>query len=69
VPARHHLTILVPDGAVRDRVEPERSRWDPTMAAGVPAHVSVVYPEEVVDFDALLERVPVATRDHVGFHL
>jgi mutator protein MutT len=69
VPARHHLTILVPDGAVRARVEPERSRWDPTMAAGVPAHVSVVYPEEVVDFDALLERARTATRDRTGFPL
>jgi 8-oxo-dGTP diphosphatase len=69
VPARHHLTILVPDGAVRARVEPERLRWDPTMAEGVPAHVSVVYPEEVVDFDALLERARGATPDRVGFHL
>ena len=67
--ARHHLTILVPDGAVRDRIEPERLRWDPTMAAGVPAHVSLVYPEEVADFDALLARAEPATREQVGFPL
>jgi 8-oxo-dGTP diphosphatase len=69
VPARHHLTIVVPEGAVRARVEPERWRWDPTMAEGVPAHVSLVYPEEVVDFDALLERARRVTPDRVGFHL
>jgi 8-oxo-dGTP pyrophosphatase MutT (NUDIX family) len=67
--ARHHLTILVPDGAVRDRIEPERSRWDPAMAAGVPAHVSLVYPEEVADFDGLLARAERATREQVGFPL
>jgi 8-oxo-dGTP pyrophosphatase MutT (NUDIX family) len=69
VRVRHHLTILLPDGAVRSRVEPERSRWDPVMAGGVPAHVSVVYPEEVADFDGLLERARVVTRDRAGFHL
>jgi 8-oxo-dGTP pyrophosphatase MutT (NUDIX family) len=67
VRARHHLTILVPDGTVRDRVEPERARWDPTMAAGVPAHVSLVYPEEVADFDALLARAEAAARKQTGF--
>lgn len=67
--ARHHLTILLPDGAVRTLVEPERSRWDPTMAAGVPAHVSLVYPEEVADFDALIARAEGVVHEQAGFPL
>jgi 8-oxo-dGTP pyrophosphatase MutT (NUDIX family) len=63
------LTILLPDGAVRARIEPERSGWDSTMAAGVPAHVSLVYPEEVADFDALLARAEAVVHEHVGFPL
>jgi mutator protein MutT len=69
VPARHHLTLLVPDGAVRARVEPWRTRWDPRMAARVPAHVSLVYPEEVTDFDLLLRRAEAATGGFASFPL
>ena len=54
---RHHLTILLPSGGLRDEIETERARWDPVMAGGVPAHVTAVYPEEVTEFDDLLARV------------
>lgn len=69
MPVRHHLTIRVADGDLRDRIEPMRDRWDPVMAAGVPAHVTVVYPEEVTDHDLLLARVDDAVGDLRAFPL
>jgi len=58
---RHHLTVVVPDGPIRAPIEALRTQWDPVMAAGVPAHVSVVYPEEITDEVLLLERATAAT--------
>jgi len=57
VPIRRHLTIVPGAGVLKDSIEAMRADWDPVMAAGVPAHVSVVYPEEVTDEQLLLERV------------
>jgi hypothetical protein len=52
---RRHLCVLL-DQAVTGPVQRWRQRWDPVMAAVVPAHLTVVYPEEVVDEDLLLSR-------------
>lgn len=38
-------------------MEQWRHRWDPVMADVVPAHVTLAYPEEVVDEDLLLRRL------------
>ncbi len=54
---RRHLMLMLPDGDLRRAVEPWRERWDPVMATGIPAHVTVVYPEEVDDEARLLDRV------------
>lgn len=43
-------------GPAAGQVRRWRQRWDPLMAAVVPAHVTVVYPEETVDVDLLLQR-------------
>jgi 8-oxo-dGTP diphosphatase len=57
VPIRRHLTAVLPGGAFVTEIEALRRRWDPVMAAAVPAHVSVVYPEETVDEAVLLDRM------------
>jgi 8-oxo-dGTP pyrophosphatase MutT (NUDIX family) len=59
--ARRHLTIVLPDGPILAPIEAMRAEWDPSMAAGVPAHVSVVYPEEITGEGLLLGRVGEAT--------
>jgi mutator protein MutT len=57
VPIRRHLTIVLPESPFVAEIEALRRRWDPVMAAEVPAHVSVVYPEETADEAALLDRM------------
>lgn len=52
---RRHLTIVVGEATVPE-VAAARHRWDPVMAAGVPPHASVIYPEDHDDLDALLTR-------------
>jgi 8-oxo-dGTP diphosphatase len=69
VEVRRHLTIVLPDGPFRDAIEVMRTRWDPVMAAGVPAHVSVVYPEEITDEALLLQRAAVALEGLRSFPL
>ncbi len=52
---RRHLCAVLTGPAV-EAVERWRHTWDPAMAAVVPAHVTVAYPEEVSDEDPLLRR-------------
>jgi len=52
---RRHLTIVLSDDAAGE-VAGFRHRWDPLMAAGVPPHISLVYPEEYDDTDLLVQR-------------
>lgn len=47
---------LIVAGAATEPVQRWRRTWDPVMAALVPAHVTVAYPEEIVDEDLLLRR-------------
>jgi hypothetical protein len=54
---RRHLTIVIDPHAVRE-VAALRHRWDPAMAAGVPPHVTVVYPDEHVDLGAVGATAP-----------
>jgi len=42
VPTESALVVLAP--AAEALVKPFRDRWDPAAAAGVPAHVTVLYP-------------------------
>ncbi|MFP4074008.1 MAG: 2'-5' RNA ligase family protein [Actinomycetota bacterium] len=58
--ARRHLLFLL-EGEVADVVQALRARWDPVMAARIPPHVSLVYPEEVTDERLLLERATTHT--------
>lgn len=52
---RRHLTIVLDESEVGE-VAALRRHWDPVMAAGVPPHITVVYPEEADNFDDLVER-------------
>ena len=62
-----HATIFLGDSG-RD-VEVLRRRWDPVMAAQIPAHVSVAYPKEALDLADLRARVGVAVRTAAPFEL
>jgi hypothetical protein len=53
---RHHAAVR-PPAAVAAPLERLRARYDPVMAARAPAHVTVVYPEELPDPTALVDRV------------
>ncbi|WP_433795318.1 2'-5' RNA ligase family protein [Actinoplanes sp. CA-252034] len=44
---RRHLTILLA-GPPATLLESRRQTWDPVMAAVVPAHVTLLYPEEAL---------------------
>lgn len=65
---RHHLTILL-HGPLADRLQLLRMRWDPVMARLVPPHVSVVYPEEIPDSEALVSRAAIAAAGLAPFRL
>ncbi len=49
---RTHLTLL-PDVGALGPVPELRHRFDPVMAGGVPPHVTLMYPEEYDDLEAL----------------
>jgi hypothetical protein len=65
---RRHLCVI-PVGPITERVERWRHRWDPAMASVVPAHVTVVYPEETADESLLLTRAEHATGEIAPFRL
>lgn len=52
---RRHLSIALREPAA-EPLERLRQVWDPRMAEAVPAHVTLVYPEETLDETLLLER-------------
>jgi 8-oxo-dGTP diphosphatase len=47
--------VQLPDGELAHTIDRLRRQWDPAMAAVVPPHLSVVYPE-AADDDALLRQ-------------
>jgi len=65
---RHHATIFVAP-AVAGPIEDARREWDPTMAARIPAHVTLVYPEEAPRPDLLIARVRTAAGTVPPFRL
>ncbi|MFI6902159.1 2'-5' RNA ligase family protein [Nonomuraea sp. NPDC050394] len=52
---RRHLSIAL-RGPAAEPLERLRRIWDPRMADVVPAHVTLVYPEEILDETLLLKR-------------
>ncbi len=58
---RHHVAVR-PPAAVAAPLERLRARWDPVMAARAPAHVTVVYPEELPDPAAQVAAVAAVVR-------
>ncbi|OLF14813.1 2'-5' RNA ligase family protein [Actinophytocola xanthii] len=65
---RRHLCVLL-DATATGPVQEWRQRWDPVMAAVVPAHLTVVYPEEVADEPLLLRRVESSLATTTPFRL
>lgn len=55
-PARRHVLFAL-RGEVAEELQALRIEWDPMMAARVPPHVTLVYPEETVNERLLLDRV------------
>jgi 2'-5' RNA ligase superfamily protein len=65
---RRHMCVIV-TGAAAEPVQQWRHTWDPVMAALVPAHVTITYPEETVDEDLLLRRAESCLGAVVPFRL
>ncbi len=65
---RRHVSIHIPGDTARD-LDAWRERWDPVMAARTPPHVTVVYPEEIVDELLLLARLDEVAADTSPFAL
>lgn len=55
-PARRHVLFAL-RGELAEDLQALRVEWDPVMAARVPPHVTLVYPEETVNESLLLDRV------------
>ncbi|MDO5663125.1 MAG: NUDIX domain-containing protein, partial [Brachybacterium sp.] len=53
--SRRHLGIHL-DGDAGRSLDALRAVWDPVMCEVAPPHVTLVYPEETLDADLLLER-------------
>lgn len=64
----HHATIFVPPD-LAEPLEVTRRQWDPDMAAVIPAHVTVVYPNEAPVRDVLVDRVRAAAARVAPFRL
>ena len=51
------------------KIEAWRRRWDPIMAERVPAHITLVFPNEAHDGQVLLDRAEKACRRRPSFSL
>lgn len=66
---RRHLTILFDQSALR-LIEDARQRWDPVMAAVVPAHLTLAYPDEFGnDYKRLAKRAEDAAKTFMRFSI
>ncbi|WP_436777752.1 2'-5' RNA ligase family protein [Yinghuangia sp. YIM S09857] len=65
---RRHLAVLLAGLAV-DRLAAWREEWDPVMAAVVPPHITLVYPEETADEELLSARAEAACGRTAPFRL
>jgi 2'-5' RNA ligase len=64
----HHATIFLPP-EVAAPLEIARRQWDPDMAAMIPAHVTVVYPNEAPSADVLADWVSATVARITPFRL
>jgi mutator protein MutT len=65
---RRHVGLQL-GGPVAEALDGLRSTWDPVMARIAPPHVTVAYPEEIVDVDLLLERLAGAAAETAPIRL
>jgi hypothetical protein len=66
-PTSPHASVMV--DPVAPDIEALRRRWDPVMAAQIAAHVTVAYPNEAADLDAMTARVRRAASRAKRFEL
>ena len=66
--ARPHVTAFV-DPAAATPVDALRARWDPAMAAQIPAHVTVAYPSEIGSLDCAHGRLAEVVAGVAPFRL
>lgn len=65
---RVQARITLPDAA-RRALDAARMRWNPEVATGNPAHLTVVYHDEAPDVPLLRERLAEAVREVEPFEL
>lgn len=59
---RHHATAFLPSAAAIE-IESLRRKWDPVMAAQIPVHFTLVYPEETADPEELQRTTGLTCSD------
>jgi 2'-5' RNA ligase len=65
---RVQARITLPE-SLREGIDAARLRWNPEVATGNPAHVTVVYHDEAPDLPTLRERFEEASRELPPFEL
>ena len=66
---RRHHAMLFPTGPPLAEIEAVRRAWDPMMAAAIPAHITLVYPDEHPGPEPLSERVKSLAERQRGFRV
>src|SRR5687767_9678117 len=64
----HHATVFLAP-RVAGVIEELRQEWDPSMAALIPAHITLVYPREAPLVGLLVERLQNASAQALPFRL
>jgi 2'-5' RNA ligase len=67
-PAREQVRIALPE-TLRQLVDGVRARWSAERVASNPAHITIVYPDELVDPESLRDRVKAAASGVAPFSL
>ena len=61
--------VIFVEGTSKVKIEAWRRRWDPIMAERVPAHITLIFPNEAHDGQVLLDRAEKACRRRPSFSL
>jgi 2'-5' RNA ligase len=61
--------MLFPLGPQLDEVEALRRAWDPVMATRIPAHITLVYPDEHSGLETLRQRISAVSQQSFAFQI
>jgi 2'-5' RNA ligase len=64
----HHATVFLPP-EIASSIEAVRQEWDPDMATQIPAHVTLIYPNEAPRLDLLISRIGASCSTASPFRL